>query len=306
MKNRVTIITPTYNRAHTLAETIQSVLNQGYEPLEYIVLDDGSTDATAEILESYQDRIQIVRHENMGETRTVNKGFQMAAGEYLCVVNSDDILLPGAIHRAVQVLDENPEVLVAFPDWTYIDENSCPTHTVKVLEHNYRYMVSQHKCYVGAAAFFRSKALEWTGGRDPAFKYVADFDFWLRLGLHGPFKRIPETLGTLRVHRESTSVKLRGKELASEDIRLMEKYFGLPGIPEEILKVRREAFSSAHLHAAFTCEPDHLAAMKHYLKFITIYPPNLFKADVSPLAWWYLQPVVQWIRKFFRPGRSIR
>lgn len=302
MRDSVTIITPAYNRADTLEETIASVLNQGYQNLEYIVLDDGSSDHTPEILKRYQDRIRWDRHENMGETRTVNKGFQMATGEYICVVNSDDLLLPGAVQHAVSVLKANPAVLVAYPDWTYIDEHSNPTHAVQVPEHDYLFMVGQHKCYLGPAAFFRREAVEMTGGRDPEFKYVGDFDFWLRLGLHGPFKRIPKTLGTFRVHGGSTTVKLRGRALASEDVRLIEKYYQHPGLPPQILQIKREAFSSAHLHAAFTCEPYHLDALKHYLKFLAIYPPNLFKADLSPLLWWYARPVLQRLRRLLRRG----
>jgi glycosyltransferase involved in cell wall biosynthesis len=93
----VTIITPAYNRANYLDETIQSILNQDYPNLEYIVLDDGSKDNTVEVLKKYRGRIIWETHPNIGETRTVNKGLSMAHGDIIGIVNSDDPLLPGAV-----------------------------------------------------------------------------------------------------------------------------------------------------------------------------------------------------------------
>ena len=117
----VSIITPAYNRAAFLDETISSVLNQDYRNLEYIVLDDGSIDDTREVVKKYSDRITYDRHDNMGEARTVNKGFSMARGEIIGVVNSDDPLLPGAISSIVAELLSRPDVLVVYPDWYVID-----------------------------------------------------------------------------------------------------------------------------------------------------------------------------------------
>jgi glycosyltransferase involved in cell wall biosynthesis len=155
------------------------------------VLDDGSKDDTLSILKKYEGRIVWDRHPNMGETRTVNKGFEMAKGEFICVVNSDDPILPGAILTAVNLMIANPDVLVVYPDWNYIGPKREVLGTVIVHEFDYMYMVSRHQCFVGPGALIRRKALELGGFRDPAFKYVADFDIWLRLGLIGPFKSSP-------------------------------------------------------------------------------------------------------------------
>lgn len=135
----VTVITPTYNRADYVAETVESVLAQNYPNIEFIVLDDGSKDKTLEILSKYKDKIILEAHPNMGENPTVNKGFEMAKGEYICVVNSDDPLLPGAITRLVEALMTEPEALAAYPDWLEIDPESsqsaninCPITTSKI------------------------------------------------------------------------------------------------------------------------------------------------------------------------------
>ncbi|TMJ66102.1 MAG: glycosyltransferase [Alphaproteobacteria bacterium] len=85
----VTVIVPTFNRASFLEETIDSILEQDYPNIELIVLDDGSIDDTPDVLAKYGDRIIVERHDNIGETLTVNKGFKLAHGDYVCVVNSD-------------------------------------------------------------------------------------------------------------------------------------------------------------------------------------------------------------------------
>jgi len=97
----VTVVTPVYNREDYLEEVILSVLGQDYPNIEFIVLDDGSTDGTLQVIWKYRERLRWESHANMGQTRTVNKGFSMAKGEIVGVVNSDDPLLPGAIREIV-------------------------------------------------------------------------------------------------------------------------------------------------------------------------------------------------------------
>jgi len=272
MRPLVSIITPAYNRASYLDETIQSVLGQDYPHIEYIVLDDGSTDNTHEVLEKYSGTIYWASHSNMGETRTANKGFGMAKGEIVCVVNSDDPLLPGAVSTAVEFLQSHPDILVAYPDWYRISHDSKIIERVQAHEYDYLYMLRCHQCIVGSGAFIRRKAFELAGMRDSEFTYVADFEYWLRLGLYGPFARIPETLATFRVHPDSVSMSHTGAAMADEHIRMMQKFYLLPDLPPQVLEVRAEAFSWAHYVAAGRCESVSEAARKHYLKSVQYYP----------------------------------
>jgi glycosyltransferase involved in cell wall biosynthesis len=279
----VSIITPAYNQASFLDETIQSVLSQDYPNLEYIILDDGSKDNTREVLVKYGSRIRWESHENMGEALTVNKGFQLAKGDIICVVNADDPLLPGAVSEAVSFLAERPEILVAYPDWYYISDESRFLHLEKVAEYDYVFMVSRHRCIVGPGAFMRKQAIDLTGGRDPQFKYVGDFDFWLRLGLHGSFARIPKTLATFRIHPSSTSLAMKGRRMAKEDIRLIKKVFSLQGLPREVHRVRMKAFSAAHLHASRVSGNARMSRVVHYLKYV-LYDPLGFASDRAYVA----------------------
>jgi len=265
----VTVITPAYNRADFIGEVIESVLNQGYPNLEYIVLDDGSKDNTCDILRKYSDRIIWESHANLGETRTVNKGIFKGHGDIFCIVNSDDPLLPGALHAAVAFMNARPDILVAYPNWVKIGPKSEWLEDVYLPEYDYFYMVRQHHCIVGPGAFIRRRAFELAGGgRDPEFRYVADFEFWLRAGLYGSFARIPDKLATFRVHPDSASKAATGRRMANEHIRLMDKYFAMPNIPSDILAIKREAYAWAHFVAAEFSGPNRWLARMHYLAFI--------------------------------------
>lgn len=112
----VSIVTPTHNQAKYLAETIESVLSQTYPNIEYIVLDDGSTDNTQEILKKFGGRIRHERHANIGQARTLNKGWSLCKGKYIGYLSSDDLLYPNAVTELVALLEKDHSVVCAFPD----------------------------------------------------------------------------------------------------------------------------------------------------------------------------------------------
>lgn len=243
----VSVITPAYNRADLLEETILSVLNQGYSNLEYIILDDGSTDNTPEVIKKYKSQIKWESHNNMGETRTVNKGFSMSKGEFAMVVNSDDPLLPSAVSSLVEFMNSHPDIVVAYPDWNKIDGNGDIIEHIDTFDYSFVDMVRWHHCMPGPGAMIRKAVIDELEGRDPHFRFVADFEFWLRAGLIGQFARVPRTLATFRVHSGSVSVNAKGRgEMAREDIDLINQFYSSDRLPSEIIAVRREAYSSAY------------------------------------------------------------
>jgi glycosyltransferase involved in cell wall biosynthesis len=314
----VSIITPSYNRESYLEETILSVLGQDYPDFEYIVLDDGSTDNSRKILKKYSNRLIWKSHPNMGETRTVNEGFGMARGEIICVVNSDDPLLPRAISSAVTFMQAHPDVLVAYPDWVRIGPDSRIIEYVRVPRYDYLYMLRRHQCIIGPGAFIRRKALTLTEMRDPGFKFVADFEYWLRLGLCGLFARIPETLATFRVHPDSTSLSYRGVAMANEHIRMIQKFYSRPNLPPQVLEVRAEAFSWAHYVAAGRCESIPKVAREHYLKSVHYYPLSFLGRHGFKMVLFILLPkqayeglslfwhtVLSTVKRFYGFGRKL-
>lgn len=251
----VTIITPTYNRASFLRETILSVINQDYPNIEYIVLDGQSTDNTLEVVKEFIGKIIWDSHKNMGEVKAVNKGFSMAHGEIIGIVNSDDPLLPGAISEIVNFMAANPKIIGVYPDWIKTDKYGKEIEKVILPDYNYEYMLRKHSCTPGPATFYRKIIVDKLKGRDDRFKYVSDFDFWLRAGLIGKFARIPKFLTTFRVHPEAATIKNKGFVMAMEHINLLNKIFSLPNLPPNIEKIKSEAYEKA-CEAARICRGD--------------------------------------------------
>ena len=136
----VSILIPTHNREEFLAEAIESVLAQDYPALELLVLDDGSTDGTPEIAERYArshpSAFRWTRHENMGQARTLNRGFELARGELLGYLSDDDALVPGAVTAVAGALIEDPEAVVAYPAWHYVDEQGEIVDTYTPIEYS--------------------------------------------------------------------------------------------------------------------------------------------------------------------------
>ena len=157
---KVTIVTPTYNREQLLAETIESILAQSWTDFEYLIIDDGSTDGTAERVRRFEDpRIVYLRHDNMGEAATVDRGWALARGEYVAVVSSDDPVLPGWLEASVRWLDERPQVIVSYPDWSMIDEKGQVVRHIKTIDYRFEHMVGWLHTFPGPGALVRRSAL---------------------------------------------------------------------------------------------------------------------------------------------------
>ena len=121
---KISVITPVYNGAEFIRETIESVLNAITQiQFEYIVVNDGSTDSTLQILSEYSEQIKILSFENQGESASVNEGLFAAKGEYILVVSADDPILDGSLfEESARILDFNPKTVAVYPDWQVINE----------------------------------------------------------------------------------------------------------------------------------------------------------------------------------------
>lgn len=274
----VSIVTPTYNQAEFLAATLDSMLAQDYPNIEYIVLDDGSTDGTPDVLARYSGRVNWERQANMGQSRTLNKGWAQARGEYLGYLSSDDLLLPHAISTLVAALQARPEAQVAYCDFDLIDGNGRRTGNVQTPDYDYRRMVEELICPPGPGALFRRSLFERIGGWDEHLRKIPDFEYWLRAGRVGPFVRIPQVLAQYRVHEESTAIRPVAPERSMEIVETVRAYW-----TDAHSASARASFASAHLHAAKSHAQSgrFLAALDQFRRSIRYRPKNL----VSISAW---------------------
>ena len=250
MSTRVTIVTPSYNQAEFLEETILSVLGQDYPEIEYIVVDGGSTDGSVEIVKRYADRLAWwVSEPDGGQTEALNKGFARATGDYVGWINSDDTLLPGAVSTAVAALNARPDAALAFGDAVVVDEQGGRLRLFKAEDLDVREML---RCcrdpIVQQGALIRRDALDAVGGVDESLHTCFDFKLMVALGLRYPSVRIDAPLGTYRLHPASKSMSDAARWAA--DFQRMYADVFARELPREIRAIEREARSRAGLAAA--------------------------------------------------------
>jgi glycosyltransferase involved in cell wall biosynthesis len=263
----VSIVTPTYNRARLLPETIESILNQTFQDFEYLIIDDGSTDDTESLVRSYGGRIAYYRHANVGEARSTNRGWRLARGRYFAMVSSDDPMLPTWLEQSVPFLDARPDVIVGYPDWRVIDDQSRTVEEIKTFDYSFDNMVAWLYTMPGPGALVRRDALaDLQDLRDPSYRFVPDLECWLRLGLRGNFARIPFQLATWRRHPTSITVADRSLVRAREMIRLVKSYFRRRDLPPHIRAHRRSALSRAYWLASWIVSETHPLRSALYLR----------------------------------------
>ena len=222
----VTIITPVFNGAMYIEETIYSVLNAKTNVrFEYIVIDDGSNDDTHKIVQNFAQKIIFIRQANIGEANTVNKGLNIAKGEYILVLSADDPLVSGdLLDQATHILNQGTNIAAVYPDWNVIDKTGKIISTKILPEYSDEIMIGKCKTLPGPGTIFRKDLALSIGGRNGDWRFVSDFDFWLRLSRRGEIIRIPKVLAQWRYHDTSTSIAHRGMEMAQERIAVIDSF----------------------------------------------------------------------------------
>lgn len=229
----VTVIIPVYNGEKYLAEAIDSVLDQQC-PVECIVVDDGSTDRTAEVAKAYGNRIRYIRQENQERSAARNNGIAHARAKYLGFLDADDLLLPGKLAEQVAFLEAHPEFDVVYSKVGYFREGADgerysvkrPAPSGDILP-----LLIWTNFITMNSPLFRRDAVERTGGFDVAFSRYEDWDFLLRLALAGArFGFMDACHAACRMH---------GGNTVSDVVRMFESKLAVAGkivqqFPEEL------------------------------------------------------------------------
>lgn len=208
----VSVVTPSFNQARYLERTILSVLSQGYPNLEYIIVDGGSTDGSLDIIRKYADRLSYwVSEPDRGQSDAINKGWSRATGEILAWLNSDDTYQPGAIARAVDFLDKNPDVDFVYGLCHATDEDDRVTAIWDPPEFRLKWLIRLGISNIPQqTVFFRRKVLDGVGELDINLDYAMDYDFFIRIALKGyRIRKIPCILANYRLHPTSKSISQR-------------------------------------------------------------------------------------------------
>lgn len=214
---RISVVTPSCNQAQFLERTLTSVLSQGYPDLEYMVLDGGSTDGSAEIVKRYADRLAYWRSApDAGQAAALREGFARATGEVLCWINSDDTLEPGALALVGKLFSERPEVDLIYGGLRTIDAADRRLFT-QWAALDLGTLVYESAFTSQPSSFWRRAIYQKAGGLDASYRFAMDYDLLIRMLLVGarPLKIRP-VLANYRIHPATKSSNLQ--KVSAEEV----------------------------------------------------------------------------------------
>jgi glycosyltransferase involved in cell wall biosynthesis len=199
----ILVVTATLNQASYLENTLQSVLGQLGSADRYVVIDGGSSDDTHAILERYRRDICCLSVlPGSSHAEALAHGFREPSCSYACYVNSDDLLLPGALDAARAELDANPELVCVYSHRVFIDEHNRVLRIWALPPHN-NYLMRRWDYIPQETAVWRASALRDAGGVDPNLDFAVDYDLFLKLMHTGRFRRLSGYLAAFREHGQS-------------------------------------------------------------------------------------------------------
>ena len=211
MKNpKVTVLMSVYNGEKYLQEAIDSILGQTFKDFEFLIINDGSTDKTGEILKSYNDpRIKIINNEkNIGLTKSLNIGLRIAKGEYIARQDADDISMPERLEKEVEFLEQNRNVGLVGTDYLFINEKGKVIHIVKCLNgsRELKAKLLEGNQFGHGSVMLRRECIDKVGVYREEFKFAQDYDFCLRIAEMYDVANISEPLYKWRIDSKSISV----------------------------------------------------------------------------------------------------
>ncbi|MFB6185582.1 MAG: glycosyltransferase family 2 protein [Halobacteriaceae archaeon] len=212
---RFSIVTPSYNHAQYLEQTIESVKAQGTEDVEHIVVDGDSTDGTTDLLRRHEDDYELrwVSEPDRGQTHALNKGIRMAEGEYLGWQNADDYYLPGAFDVVRSTLQRRPDVDMVYGDLHIVDADGSRSDTRHFTRPSRLVQRYLGNFMANQSAFIKTEFFDDVGPFNEGFEYAMDVElFWKLLNYGGEYVHVPEYLAAIRIHDDMKSVANRERQ----------------------------------------------------------------------------------------------
>ena len=242
----ISVIIPAYNAEKTIKETIQSVLNQTWQDFELLIINDGSQDATLEVIESIQDpRIKIFSYPNAGSSASRNRGIAIAKGEYISFIDADDLWTADKLEAQYKALQENSQAAVAY-SWTdHIDESgqflrSGPQQSFT--GDVYARLLLEDFIGNGSNPLIRAQAFAEVGDFDESLAHSEDWDLWLRLAARYHFVAVPspQILYRMRVSSKSFNIK----EMEESSLQVIER--AVTATPETIGHLKQASLGNRY------------------------------------------------------------
>ena len=210
---KISIITPNYNYAQYIGKTIESVVMQDYDNIEHIIVDDGSTDNSVDIIKGYQEKypnkIKLIQQENKGQTKALNAALSNVTGDIIGWINSDDTFCKCIFSQIVNLFLEQPSLDAIFGDINIIDKNNNLIRTNKYLKFNYLSAVFNGfgKEIPSNAIFWKKYLSDSIDGFDESYDYGMDAEYWSRLLVNKNVKKINLIIANFRWHQSAKTIK---------------------------------------------------------------------------------------------------
>lgn len=277
-----------YNGERYLREAIESILGQTFKDFEFIIIDDGSTDSSKDIILYYKDpRIRLIENKkNICLTKSLNKGIKAAQGEYIARMDADDISLPKRLKKQIDFLDEHKDVGVLGTTFYHIDNEGkiIFTKIVPLKNDIIQKELLKKNCFAHGSIMMRKDILEKVGGYREQIKYSQDYDLFLRIAKHCKMANLEEALYKWRLHEDTVSISKRKTQKKYIDLvsRLKGKESGQTEIQEADSKragqkrmgelYRRYGINFIRQAANKSRKTDYFTARKRFKTSLKYYP----------------------------------
>ncbi|MEM1173080.1 MAG: glycosyltransferase, partial [Cyanobacteria bacterium P01_H01_bin.35] len=232
---RVSVIIATYNNAHYILEAIASIFNQTYTSYEIIVIDDGSTDKTREVLQPYIDKIRYVYQENKGVSHARNLGLEMARGEFISFLDADDFFLPDKLAKQIAIFNARPSLGIVHSGWRLVNEKGEKISDIELWHGSLELDLETWVVWkpVTISMMFRKSWIKSAGGFDTRWHHGEDIDLVLRLSINGcEAVWLPKITYCYRQHHRNATRK--SSQQAASMMSVLDNFFTRPNLPISI------------------------------------------------------------------------
>lgn len=295
----ISVVIPAYNAERTILETIKSVQQQTFSDFEIIIINDGSTDSTLELIQSIKDeRLKVFSYENGGLPMARNRGISLAKGEFIAFIDADDLWTPDKLELQLAALKQHPEAGLAY-SWTYFMDEQGTTLSPSVpiffngnVQTN---LLKNNFIASGSNPLIRRQAIESTDGFDSTLKSCEDWEYWLRLSANWDFVVVPKH----QIFYRQSSISMSSKVQVMEDagIRVIEKIFQT--VPSDMKYLKNQSLAWIYQY----CTQQYLKqdsssldgvnqASQKLWKAICLYPQILLEDYAQSLIRWLIK---KWI-----------
>lgn len=304
----VSVVIPTYNSAHFLGEALQSVFDQTFKDYELIVVDDGSTDETKQIVAEYGDKIKYIFQENSGPASAKNNGIRNSVGKYIAFLDADDLWLPTKLEKQVKTFQQSPELAMIFTEHSVFNDRGIYLALIgkrkRLIKGDIARNIFLHNGVATPTVIVRKEIFNKIGLFEEDLYMAEDDNMWVRIAANFDVELIDEPLAKYRIHsRSMTADKKKLFEAVLTNVRLLS--YRYEGVKERIKNVIPQKLSQVQFSVGYDHfeNGDFKEARRAFAQGIRCYKWNGRNYLYFLLSLWPKKVIqgIRWIKKKVLP-----